>query len=153
MLEMIPSTFEDETFLLEVYTSSRAQEFNSLGWNIDELKAFMGMQYQFQQKSYSLQFPQALHQIILQNEQRAGSLVVDRSDALIRLVDICLLPEYQNQGIGTQILKQLQTEAITNSKIIKLSVVVTNPALALYKRLGFEMIEKAEVYCSMEWKN
>ncbi len=57
---------------------------------------------------------------------------------------IAILPEYRNQGIGTQLLKHLLVTAKTSYPSISLSTRATNPALALYKRLGFEVVPGSE---------
>jgi ribosomal protein S18 acetylase RimI-like enzyme len=51
-----------------------------------------------------------------------------------------------------KVLNQLQSEAKASDRLIKLSVIATNPALSLYERLGFEIVEQGDIYCSMEWK-
>ncbi|MBX9256707.1 GNAT family N-acetyltransferase [Desmonostoc muscorum CCALA 125] len=57
---------------------------------------------------------------------------------------IAILPEHRNQGIGTQLLKHLLAAAKTSYPSISLSTRATNPALALYKRLGFEVVPGSE---------
>jgi ribosomal protein S18 acetylase RimI-like enzyme len=55
-----------------------------------------------------------------------------------------ILPEYRNQGIGTHLLTHLLAAAKTSYPSISLSTRATNPALTLYKRLGFEVIPNSE---------
>ena len=49
--------------------------------------------------------------------------------------NICILPEYQNRGIGTQILKYILK--VHNNQNILLEYYKKNPVGNLYKRLGF----------------
>jgi ribosomal protein S18 acetylase RimI-like enzyme len=54
---------------------------------------------------------------------------------------IALRPEYRGQGIGTALLKRLLEEAKNLYPAISLSVSPNNPALRLYERLGFEIVD------------
>ncbi|HLO84562.1 MAG TPA: GNAT family N-acetyltransferase [Nostocaceae cyanobacterium] len=57
---------------------------------------------------------------------------------------IAVLPEYRNQGIGTQLLTHLINAAKTNYPAISLSSRSSNPALNLYQRFGWQVIEGSE---------
>ncbi len=52
-----------------------------------------------------------------------------------------VLPEYRNQGIGTMVLEQLIKEVAKIYPQMSLSVREENPAIRLYKRLGFTKVE------------
>ena len=53
---------------------------------------------------------------------------------------IAVLPEYRGQGIGTTLLMHLFEQAKHHYSAISLSVSVDNPAMRLYRRLGFEAV-------------
>ena len=55
-----------------------------------------------------------------------------------------VLPEFRNQGIGTQILNQLLDEVAKLYPQVSLAVREDNPAIKLYERLGFTKIEGSE---------
>lgn len=55
---------------------------------------------------------------------------------------MAVLPEYRNQGIGTNLLSHLINYAEGSYDSISLSVAEGNPALSLYRRLGFEVVGK-----------
>jgi ribosomal protein S18 acetylase RimI-like enzyme len=67
-------------------------------------------------------------------------------------MDIALLPEYCNRGIGTTLLRGLQSEAAAAGKPLRIHVERFSPALRLYERLGFRQIDDRGVYLFMEWK-
>ncbi|HLW84949.1 MAG TPA: GNAT family N-acetyltransferase [Candidatus Sulfotelmatobacter sp.] len=46
---------------------------------------------------------------------------------------------FQGQGIGTEVMKQVIGEAAGWNRAVSLAVVKINPALRLYKRLGFRI--------------
>jgi ribosomal protein S18 acetylase RimI-like enzyme len=46
---------------------------------------------------------------------------------------------FQRQGIGTEVIKHVISEAAGAGQAVTLGVVKTNPALRLYERLGFRI--------------
>jgi ADP-ribose pyrophosphatase YjhB (NUDIX family)/ribosomal protein S18 acetylase RimI-like enzyme len=71
------------------------------------------------------------------NSQDRGYGYVDDSTPELT---IAILPEYRGQGIGTRLLGQLLESAASHYRALSLSVDPDNPALRLYKRLGFEAV-------------
>lgn len=55
-----------------------------------------------------------------------------------------VLPEFRNRGIGSRIMEQLMTEVSKLYPQVSLSVREENPAIHLYKRLGFTKVEGSE---------
>ena len=62
--------------------------------------------------------------------------------------NICILPEYQNQGIGTAILQDV-LDAHTD-KEIHLQYFKQNPVRKLYERLGFRQCGETEYHYQMK---
>ena len=142
---------EDEDFLSRVYASTRLDELAPLGWSQDQVDAFLQMQFTAQHKYYQEHFTDANFDIILLDNQRIGRLYLDRREDEIRIIDIALLPEYRNAGIGSALLKDILAEATAASKAVRIHVEKFNPALRLYKRLGFYQINDTGVYFLLEW--
>jgi ribosomal protein S18 acetylase RimI-like enzyme len=65
-------------------------------------------------------------------------------DDTIPELAIAVLPEYRNQGVGTQLLARLLSAAKASYRSVSLSVRSSNPALNLYERSGFKVIEGSE---------
>lgn len=142
----------DAPLLEAVYFSTRSEEFAALGWPDEALAAFLKTQFEFQKSSYALQFPGAENSIIKCGEKPAGRLIVDRSEKEIRLVDIALLPEFRNLGIGGKIISNLIEEARSEKKTLTLQVLKSNEAaFRLYLRMGFGVTREDEIYVSMEY--
>lgn len=142
---------EDEDFLYRVYASTRLDELVPLNWDQDQVDAFLQMQFTAQHKYYQEYFTDASFNIILLDNQRIGRLYLDRREDEIRIIDIALLPEYRNAGIGSALLKDILAEATAAGKVVRIHVEKINPALRLYKRLGFYQINDTGVYFLMEW--
>ncbi|MBD0267286.1 MAG: GNAT family N-acetyltransferase [Cyanobacteria bacterium Co-bin8] len=58
---------------------------------------------------------------------------------------IAVLPDYQSQGIGTQLLSRLLHSARGWYGAVSLSTRADNPAVKLYKRMGFVKVLDSEV--------
>jgi ribosomal protein S18 acetylase RimI-like enzyme len=138
---------QDDSFLFQVYASTRVDELAMVPWSMEQKDAFLRMQFNAQRQQYQFTYPAAIHQIIEFNGIPAGRLIVDRSENETMLVDIALLPDFRNQGLGAFLLGKLQAE---NKKIV-LHVIRTNPAVNLYQRLGFVFIGEDGFYSQMEW--
>ncbi|MGF1588506.1 MAG: GNAT family N-acetyltransferase [Pleurocapsa sp.] len=72
---------------------------------------------------------------LLKNENKGYGYVDDDTPEL----SIAVLPEYQGQGIGTELLNCLVASVCEHSSI-SLSVSEGNPATRLYERFGFEVV-------------
>lgn len=137
----------DDDFLFSVYASTRGVEMNLVNWTATQKEAFLRMQFRAQRQQYQLTYPDAVDQIIEFNGVSAGRWIVDRSASETVLVDIALLPDFRNLGLGTSLLRSLQAEG----KKIILHVIRTNPAANLYQRLGFVFVAEEAFYSAMEW--
>ncbi|MFC4778169.1 GNAT family N-acetyltransferase [Paenibacillus sp. GCM10023252] len=152
-LAVRPLEARDEELRLHIYRQTREEEMAGWGWDEAQREAFLRMQFDFQQRSYAVQYPDAQYEVVLAKGVPAGYLMVERSAAAIRLVDLALLSEYRNAGIGTAVLRGLQEEAQATGRPIKLHVLHTNPARRLYERLGFRPVEGGgEVHMAMVWQ-
>lgn len=152
-IEIAGDSESDEIFLAEVFFSARFEEFASLGWSDEQLREFLLMQFNFQTQSYRVQFPDAENLIIYLDNEKIGRLIVNRSPTDLRLVDISLLPEFRNSGIGTKIIKDLLIEAEGKNLPLNLQVARNNSsAFRLYLKLGFRIICEDEMHLSMEWR-
>lgn len=145
------ATPDDDTFQLELYTGTRLDELELIDWNENQKHAFIKMQFNARQLQYSYRYPKAEDNIILQGSQPIGRMLVDRNEKQIALVDIALLPEHRNAGIGTLLVQSLLDEAAGTGKSVQLHVVTTNPAVGLYQRLGFSTVDDDGAYLEMNW--
>ena len=146
-------TDADKEFLVAVYASTRAAELAQVQWDENQKDAFVRWQFERQKEEYDLRYPDARYDVILVDGIPAGRIWVGVDDKQIRLLDIALLPEFQNRGVGTTLLKQLMEEATSTKKALRHMVFVLNDnAHRFYERLGFEIIEDFGGYKHMEWK-
>ena len=72
-------------------------------------------------------------------------------EELLVVLHGCRPPGHQGLGIGRALLKTLLTEASTANVGIKLLVLKANPAMHLYERLGFRVVDVGEdVYAMLD---
>ena len=146
-----PALAADEPFLFRVFASIREDEVQLVAWNDDQKAAFLTMQYSAQRSSYLHNFAGSGYDVISIGDRPVGRLFVHRSTDFIRLVDLGLLREYRNRGIGGALLTALQDEAALAGKPVRLHVGSFNRALALYERLGFRPVGETGIHVEMEW--
>lgn len=144
-------TSEDLAFLRQLYGTTRADEMALVDWTTEQVEAFLSMQFEAQTRSWDEQFPAALFQIVEHDGEAIGRLYLDHRDDEIRVVDIALLPSHRGRGIGTALLAEVLDEAAAAGKAVRIHVEKNNPAMRLYRRLGFVTIADVGVYDLMEW--
>ena len=142
----------DEPFMFELYATTRQEELALVNWDEAAKTAFLQMQYVAQRQGYSTAYPQAQWQIILQDNQPIGRIIVDQREQEISLMDIALLPKHLSQGIGTALIQALLAEAARTNQPTRLYVEKDNyRAIRLYQRLGFVTIGETGLHWWMEW--
>lgn len=145
-----PVELGDEGFLYRVYASTRLEELAQTGWSEAQRETFLLMQFEAQSRYYQEHYSEASFDVILSGGRSIGRLYVARWREEIRIVDIALLPEYRNAGVGTKLLGDLISESEACAKPLSIHVERFNPALRLYRRLGFREVSDKGVYLLME---
>lgn len=141
----------DEAVLIEVYGGTREAELATTDWDDAQKRTFVEQQFRAQDQYYRANYANASYDVILVDDQPAGRLYVARWPDEIRIMDIALLGPFRGRGVGTRLLAELQAEATSTSKPLRIHVERFNPALSLYGRLGFRLVEDRGVYLFLEW--
>ncbi len=82
--------------------------------------------------------------IIQMDGKDIGRLTVVSSESSVTIDNIHLLPEYQGFGIGKELIQSVIRDARSSGKSVELQLLIVNPALKLYERLGFEIYRRDE---------
>ena len=151
LLSLRLATPDDEDFLFQLFADTRAGEFNLVDLNNSQRHALIKMQFNAQRYQYNTSYPEAKNEIVLWANLPVGRLLVDESEHESTLVDIALLSEHRNSGIGTRLIRTLLRNAARAGKSVRLHVLRSNPAQRLYERLGFSLINQDAVYVEMVW--
>ncbi|MBV9873629.1 MAG: GNAT family N-acetyltransferase [Verrucomicrobia bacterium] len=75
--------------------------------------------------------------------EAVGLLKVARDGKDWYLIQIQLRPAFQGQGLGSQLIRSVIDEALTEGASLSLHVRKVNPARRLYERLGFIVVEES----------
>jgi ribosomal protein S18 acetylase RimI-like enzyme len=151
-LSLRPVRSEDEEFLFYLYADTRREEMAAWGWNSIQQNAFLQMQFRAQRQGYAADYPDADHHLILLDDEPIGRLFVHRGAHNVHLVDISILSEHLNCGVGTDLLRDLIGECRASAKPLILQVAKANRALHLYQRLGFSTNAEDEIFYKMSYR-
>jgi ribosomal protein S18 acetylase RimI-like enzyme len=143
---------EDEAFILRVFESTRERERDARDWEHEAWDEFIRTQCEAQRRHYTTHFSHPDHRVVCRGKERVGRVWISRSSDEIRLLDIAVLPEYRCRGVGTTVIRRLQSEASAAGVPLRHSVELENPrARRLYERLGFVAVKTHGLHTLMEW--
>ena len=144
-------TEDDLPFLLRLYASTREVELAPIPWNAEQKQAFLESQFAAQRHHYRTYISACRFEVITLHGEPVGRLYLEPRQTQLYIVDIALMPERRGQGVGSTIMRALQATAQASGRGVGIMVEKFNPALRLYRRLGFREIADHEVYLEMEW--
>jgi RimJ/RimL family protein N-acetyltransferase len=150
-ISLRPVTDQDENFLLSVYASTRAAELAQVPWSTEQKEAFVRMQFTAQKQHYAAEYPQADHDLICVDGVPVGRIYLDRAADVLNILDITVLPEHRNSGIGSFLLGQIVDEARRTGRSIMIYVETFNPSLRLFERLGFRKDKEHGFQLLLKW--
>ena len=88
--------------------------------------------------------------LIIYQQEKIGTLKYQQHDDKVEIMQIQISPQYQGQGLGKQVLLHILNNS--KGKTVELTVLKDNPALNLYKRLGFIITGEDEYEFHMQSK-
>lgn len=149
-LALRPITPDDQALLLAMYSSTRTEELAPVPWSAAQKQAFLAMQFAAQHAHYQQHYADGAFWVIEQQGIPIGRLYLFVAPAEVRVVDIALLPDYRAHGVGGALLDAVIAFAGAHRLPVRIHVEYNNPALRLYRRLGFREIGTTGVYYLME---
>ncbi|UCB42897.1 MAG: GNAT family N-acetyltransferase [Dehalococcoidales bacterium] len=102
----------------------------AFGWDEAEQRAF-----------HARDWEEKKPMIISYNGEPIGTIYIGDNDDFIEVGQFFVLPEYQNKGIGTYVLRQVTDRADQSGRAVKLAYLKNNPVASLYKRHGFQAVD------------
>lgn len=144
-------TEADLPFLARVYASTRTEELAAAPWSDQQKAAFLDMQFRAQHVHYQRYYPQADWLLTMRAGEDVGRLYLERGPSQHCIIDIAFLPAHRGNGLGTALLRDLLDEAAAAGKAMTIHVEKFNPAMRLYRRLGFITEQDKGVYDLMRW--
>jgi ribosomal protein S18 acetylase RimI-like enzyme len=113
----------------------------------------MAQQYDSQHRFYFANYDTAHYGIIQWTDRPVGRLYVDYRDDEVRVLEIALLPEYRERGIGRIVMMGICLEAATRRKPVRLHVHYLSRAQRFYRQFGFREIAVEGPDRLMEWRH
>jgi ribosomal protein S18 acetylase RimI-like enzyme len=129
------ATAADQQFVEALY-------FQTQRWIIEELYGWGGDE--FESTRFNNFYCDFATQIILVDDEVAGFMTLLRFGRETNIQCLFLRPEYQNRGIGTQLLQGIIARAASNGTRLTIGTHHINPAKRLYERLGFEVVAETK---------
>jgi RimJ/RimL family protein N-acetyltransferase len=131
-----PATDADLPLIFQLYASTREMELAQAPWSTEQKQAFLEMQFAAQRSAYAASHPQAAHDVICVDGEPLGRLYLDRSENF-HILDITVAPARRNEGIGSEVLHRVLSEAEGLAQSVSIYTEVFNPSVRLFARLGF----------------
>lgn len=145
-----PACADDEQFLFRLFCSAHESQFASLDLPAEQMEQLLRMQFAARQNQYHDQYPNAEFDLVLNDGVSIGNLYAQRGPDEFVLIDITLLADYRNAGIGRRLIEDLVAEALAANKSLHAHVLKSNPAWRLWQRLGFRLVNDDGVYMRIE---
>lgn len=120
---------------------------NALG---EYVKQTWGWDEEWQMKYHKEDFNTEILSIIEVEGKPAGSLESFEEDGAIKVSGLYITEEYQNMGIGGDIMKEIMSEGVSKNMSVKLQVLKVNTkAKKFYEELGFISSAENETHFQM----
>lgn len=156
-LHLRPIAQSDEEVLCRIYGSTRSEEMTRVvNWSPAQKQAFLQGQFRAQHQYYMEHYPGAWFWLLVLEGEIIGRLYLQaqHTDGSVRIIDITLLPQWRNQGMGQQLLRDIMGFAAQLARPITIHVESFNPAKRLYQRMGFKLVSVTNgVYHLLKWKH
>ncbi len=142
----------DAAFFRALFETARPDAAILAAWPEAARQAFLDQQFHFQTTHYARAYPGADRCVVVKDGAPIGRLILGRTPDEWCVVDIALLPAWRGAGIGTLLLRSVQSAACeARASAVQLTVDMHNPARGLYERLGFAAAEEEIPNVIMVW--
>jgi ribosomal protein S18 acetylase RimI-like enzyme len=140
-VQIRPAISADHEFLLMLNRAA----YETLAIRLFGLWDNRSQQSRFENKIQQLQF-----RIIELNHEPVGAICSSEHDDHVFLHEMLILPEFQNRGIGSFVLRLELDHARTFKKSIRLHIAKLNRAREFYRIHGFVETGRDEMFIDME---
>lgn len=141
----------DRSFLLDLFREARPW----LAWtdgDRDFVENLYEQQYQAMRAGQEALYPEHLDFVIERTGQRVGRLVVDLGHAAWRISELHVLAAARGRGIGSDVVRSLQSAAGSMHLPITLSTpMLGSNGRAVYERLDFRVTAVRPPHYDMAW--
>jgi len=141
-LSLRPAEPADYDFAIELYLDSMKRLLSALGtWH--EIRVVTRFRQGFRLEQT---------QVIQWDGADIGWMQVSEAAKQRHLHQLHIVSEFRNRGIGTWLIRSLLEQAGARGQAVALNVIRGNPALLLYRRLGFQVVGGDGEKHHMRWE-
>jgi len=117
------------------------------------IEQFWGWDEEWQRANFAAEMASSTTLAVRIDARLAGYLQFREEDDRLFVQNLALLPDCQNRGIGTELIRMLQAKAANRGIPLELAVFRTNAsALRLYERPGFEKRCATDTHTATFWR-
>lgn len=146
-----PAVEEDEDFLFEVFGTTWQHAVAAMP-NPQLARHFLRIQYTAQNRRFDTRYPGHERLVVMRGDTPVGRLYLHRAEAVVHIVDLTILPDYRDQGVGGGILRDLMGEAARHRRTLTLRVSRRNArAVRLSEETGFRLVTMDDLDAYFEW--
>jgi GNAT superfamily N-acetyltransferase len=146
MLQNRPVPIELRPALDHDFEYCRRLYFGEMRWIIEELR----LDRTSQETSFRQQWNSTQVRLIALDGTDVGWVQTITEDDELFVAQMFVDSRFQRKGIGTEVMRQLISEATAFNLAVRLNVVRINPARRLYERLGFRVTHEDDRKCYMK---
>lgn len=140
-IDFRPAEPDDYGFAEKLYFESTRPLLHALGtWD----KAAVS-------RRFSEAFDRYPSQVLQAGGADIGWLQVSRNETAVHVHQMHLVRRWRNRGIGAHLIGQIKARASELGLPVTLKVIRGNPAITLYKRLGFRTVAEEPELFRMRW--
>jgi GNAT superfamily N-acetyltransferase len=139
-VEVVPASDADYEFSYQVKRAAEGELITAVfGW--DE-----AVQREYHRREWFERRPS----LITAGGRQVGTIELRQEEGFLRIAQFFIAPEYQNQGIGSEILGRALRSADDKGQPARLALLAGNRCVSLYRRHGFEVVGADGALCHME---
>ena len=142
LIKLIPADETHKEFSYQVKKAAEG-EYITLMFGWDE-----NVQRDFHAKDWQRRKPD----IIIYDGRPIGTIATSDGEDCVEIGQFFILPDHQNKGIGTHLLKSILDKADQSGKNVTLRFLKNNPVKSLYIRNSFRIVQTDEILYHMERK-
>ncbi len=145
------------------YLSSKVELRNAVNTDRDDLyKVFRAAMKEYiaqtrgewneqrEETQFQQQLDLSVTQVICADDSDVGFITAPVRNGIVWIHTICIIPEHQNKGFGTEVIQSVIALAREQKMPVYLSVLKVNPARQLYERLGFRVTLESTHHYQMQ---
>lgn len=136
-LDVRPASPEDHEFELAL-SAERFQGAIAEAMSTEQAAALIRQQFEMQQNAYCRQFPESLRLVVAKSGHLVARCWLNLAASELRIVDVAVAQAWQQQRIGSHLVRAVCDMAAIMGVPVRLTVAVGNTAAArLYLSNGF----------------